>query len=77
MSMYDEILSDDTMGFIYSIFVDTFKWMDIRDIDTFFAEIGDDVLCDVQETADMELMHSGDVEIAIRRVLFDRLGLNY
>lgn len=35
----------------------------------------DEVLQDVAETADPECWHSGDVEIALARVLRKRLGL--
>lgn len=59
--------------FIYTIFAYHFGWMD--DMQKLFDAIVDDVYEDIMETADHDNWHSGDVQIAIRRVLFKRLGI--
>ena len=69
-----EIMTKQEKDFIYRVFTYCFCWTD--DVQKLFDSMIDDVYEDIMETADHDNWHSGDVQIAIRRVLFERLGID-
>ena len=61
--------------FIRLIFTQTFNWMDTRDAENIFDEVKDEIIEDIEETADPKEWNDNDVQIAIKRVLMKRLGI--
>ena len=61
---------------IYDTFFKCFGWMDSSEVSKLMGLMMDDVLKDIKETADPENWHSGDIEISIKRVLLQRLGID-
>ncbi len=59
---------------ISHVFFDCFKWMDDSDIEGLQSLLLDDIIKDIEESAD-EDFNDDDVRIAIRRTLFEKLGI--
>lgn len=60
---------------VRAMFVKLFSWMDNSDRQKLQDAIFEDVVKDVLETADKEGYNSDDVQIAIRRAIFNRMGI--
>ncbi len=59
---------------VFDVFKETFDWMDERDCNALFAKMEKDICEDIEECADVAF-NNGDVFIAIRRVLFNKFGI--
>lgn len=59
---------------VFDVFKETFDWMDERDCNALFAKMEKDICEDIEECADGFFNHD-DVFIAIRRVLFNKFGI--
>lgn len=60
---------------VRAMIVKLFSWMDNSERQKLQDAIFEDVVKDVLETADKEEYNSDDVQIAIRRVIFNRMGI--
>lgn len=67
-------MTKEEKNFVRSCFIEHFLFMDLRDIETLFSTMREEIYKDIEETADNDF-HSGDVSIAIRRVLFKKLQI--
>ena len=67
-------MTQEEKDYVYGVFIDTFIWMDASDAESLFCELEKDIIRDIEETADKEFNDS-DIRIAIRRTLFNRLGI--
>lgn len=59
---------------IFWIFKETFNWMDERDCNALYAKMEKEICQDIEECADV-FFNYDDVFIAIRRVLFNKFGI--
>ena len=59
---------------IFGIFKETFNWMDERDCNALYAKMEKEFCQDIEECADV-CFNNDDVLIAIRRVLFNKFGV--
>lgn len=60
---------------IYDTFISLFMWMDASEVEELHNALCEDVERDIVETADKDGWNDSDVRIAIKRVLFKRLGM--
>lgn len=68
-------IDEPAKEFVRQIFLVTFDWMDSSDVEKLHGMMAEDVIRDIKETADPDEWNSVDVKIAIRRVLFEKLGI--
>lgn len=61
--------------FVLDVMRGIFDWMDADDVNTICNSLEKEVYEDVVETADITAWDSEDVKIAVRRVLFKKLGI--
>ena len=61
-------------GIVKDVFIETFNWMDFQDIERLWDELAEEIILDIEESADKNF-NDDDVRIAIRRTLFNRLFL--
>ena len=67
-------MTDKQIIFVYNQVIDLLMGIfDIDDATQVADSIIDDVLTDIEETADPETWHSGDVQIALARVLKSKI----
>ena len=59
---------------VFEIFKETFNWMDERDCNALYAKMEKGICQDIEECADVDF-NNDDVLIAIRRVLFNKFGI--
>lgn len=52
-------------------FINCFSWMDVGDANRLYDMLEDDIISDIEETADPEFNDS-DIRIAIARVLLEK-----
>ena len=62
-------------NFVIDIMRGIFDWMDADDVNTICNTLQDEVYEDVMEAAEITSWDSEDVKIAVRRVLFKKLGI--
>ena len=60
---------------VKSVFFEIFNWMDCSDFEKLFDSMYDDIFEDIANTADPENWNDDDVRIAIRRVMFKKMGI--
>ena len=61
---------------VYNTFISLFMWMDASEVEELHNTLCEDVERDIVETADKDGWNDSDVRIAIKRVLFKRLGMD-
>lgn len=59
---------------VFEVFKETFNWMDERDCNALYEKMGKDICEDIEECADI-VFNNDDIFIAIRRVLFNKFGI--
>lgn len=64
-------MTQEKKTFVKSKFIDCFSWMDVGDAERLYDMLEDDIISDIEETADPEFNDS-DVRIAITRVLLEK-----
>ncbi len=69
------IMTNKQKDFVFRVIAVCFDWIDMDDVEEIYNAIEQDVIADIEESADPVYWHDGDVRIAIVRVLKKRLGI--
>ena len=68
---YRSVIKEENKAPIKREFTNCFSWMDVGDTERLYDMLEDDIISDIEETADPEFNNS-DIRISITRVLLEK-----